>query len=69
MKDILVTLSAMLLIFAQPAFAYVDPGSGGMILQLLVAGTVGLGMWIKLYWRRFLSMFHRKSEKTPDASA
>jgi hypothetical protein len=34
------------------AFAYIDPGSGSLILQLLFGGFVGAAAIVKLYWRR-----------------
>jgi len=51
---------ALLLMTTQPAFAYIEPGSGGMMVQLLVAGTVGLGMWLRIYWNRFLNLFRKR---------
>jgi hypothetical protein len=35
-----------------PVYAYLDPGAGSYIFQLLVAGVVGLGFLLKLYWER-----------------
>jgi hypothetical protein len=35
-----------------PAFAYIDPGSGSVILQLLLGGSAGIVMVLKLYWER-----------------
>ena len=35
-------------------FAYLDPGSGSMIAQLLVGGLAAMGVAIKLYWQRLL---------------
>lgn len=32
--------------------AYLDPGSGSFILQLLIASLVGAAFIIKTYWRR-----------------
>lgn len=34
-----------------PAFAYVEPGTGNLILQLLFGGFAGIGLLFKLYWR------------------
>ena len=51
--------------------AYIEPGSGGLMVQLVVAGAVGCWVWIRIYWRRFLALFSRKSlgaELTPDGS-
>ena len=34
------------------ACAYLDAGSGSMLIQLLLGGTAGLLMAIKLFWRK-----------------
>ena len=39
-----------------PAHAYLDPGTGSMILQILLGGVAGLVLAIKLYWHKFLSL-------------
>jgi hypothetical protein len=33
-----------------PAYAYLDPGTGSMMLQLLIGGIAGALVVIKLYW-------------------
>lgn len=40
-----------------PAFAYLDPGTGSMLLQLLLGGVAGFLVIGKLYWHRFKSIF------------
>ncbi|MBI5595443.1 MAG: hypothetical protein HY928_05070 [Elusimicrobia bacterium] len=40
---------------AAPARAYLDPGSGSMLVQLAAAGFAGLVVLIKLYWKRLVS--------------
>jgi len=54
-------LIALLFISFLPnnAHAYIDPGSGSMILQLLLAGVAGIGMFCKLYWRRVCGFFKK----------
>jgi len=32
------------------AYAYIDPGSGSLILQMLVGALVGIGIAMKVYW-------------------
>lgn len=32
------------------AYAYIDPGSGTLILQMLVGALVGVGIAMKVYW-------------------
>jgi hypothetical protein len=34
--------------------AYLDPGSGSLLLQLLAGGVAGVAVAGKFYWRRFL---------------
>jgi hypothetical protein len=36
-----------------PAWAYLDPGTGSMLLQLLLGGIAGAIVVGKLYWHRF----------------
>lgn len=64
---ILLLLLALVLI-PHTAHAYIDPGSGSLILQSLIALVVG--GWLTL--RVFASNFFRKlrgKRKTPDQSA
>ena len=39
------------------AFAYIDPGSGSYLLQLLIAGILGTLTLLKIYWSRFKLYF------------
>ncbi len=36
-----------------PALAYLDPGTGGMLLQLLLGGFAAAFVILKLYWQQF----------------
>ena len=52
------------------AWAYLDPGTGSMMLQLLLGGIAGVALIVKLYWRRFLSLFKKKSsDSSPSDSS
>ncbi len=43
--------------------AYLDPGSGSMLLQLLIGGIAAIGVAAKFYWRRLLRLLRiRKDE-------
>lgn len=39
------------------ANAYIDPGSGSFIVQMLIGAALGLSLSIKLFWRRLVSLF------------
>ena len=53
-----------LVLTESPLQAYLDPGSGSMMLQLLLGGVAALGVIGRLYWRRFLSLFGRQGRDT-----
>jgi len=66
MKSRVVVLAAWLLfVSASPAFAYVDPGSGAMLTQLLLGGAAGLIVLLRLYWNRLLGLFGLKNQNRP----
>jgi hypothetical protein len=48
-------------------FAYLDPGSGSMLVQLLVGGVAAAAVAIKLYWYKLLRLMRiRKDEPELD---
>ncbi len=65
-----ISCSAFLLgsIFASDAHAYIDPGSGSALLQLILGGIAGIGVVAKLYWDRVKTKYHswfgRKNESS-----
>jgi len=44
-------------------FAYLDPGSGSFILQLIIAGFAGLMFVLRGYWSRLLGLFKNRPPK------
>lgn len=46
--------------------AYLDPGSGSFLIQLLIAGLVGAGFLIRAYWKKIKGLFNRSSAKKED---
>ena len=56
-------------VLMSPVPAYVDPMSGGMILQLICAGLAGIALVIKLFWRRIVRFFRAcLGRPTPSAA-
>ncbi len=51
-------LAAILL--ARPADAYLDPGTGSMVVQGVIAAIAAGAVALKLYWKRLRSVFGRK---------
>ena len=50
------------------AHAYLDPGSGSMLLQLVLGGLAGLAVIAKLYWHRLLGLFGLNAQQEESES-
>jgi len=49
---------------AGAAHAYLDPGTGSMIVQLVIGAVAVAGMTLKMYWRKIMDLFgHRPNDK------
>lgn len=44
------------------AFAYLDAGSGSMLVQLILGGIAGLAVFLKLSWKWILARFGIKKD-------
>jgi len=56
----------VLAIFPPSAHAYIDPGTGSYILQIVIAGIAAGAFAIKILWRRIRALF--SSNKTQEDS-
>ena len=52
-----VVVLAALLSIATPAYAYLDPGTGSMILSAVIGVAAAVGLALKMFWYRVLSVF------------
>ena len=50
----------LLLLAANPAYAYIDPGAGSMLLQIILGGVAGLLVAARLLKNRLAGLFRRK---------
>ena len=41
---------------------YIDPGSGSVILQVILAALLGIGVTIRLFWGKIRMIFNRKDK-------
>ena len=51
------------LVLEAPVSAYLDPGSGSMLLQVLLGGFAAVGVIVRLYWNRWISWFRRPARR------
>ena len=45
-------IALLLVLFTQPAWAYLDPGTGSMLLQVILGGIAAVGVALKLGWHK-----------------
>ena len=58
-----------LLVFGD-ALAYLDPGTGSMLLQVILGGIAAVGVALKLYWHKLrAALGMAKKEEPEDESA
>ena len=50
--------------FAGSAHAYLDPGSGSMLLQVILGGIAAVGVALKLGWHKIVIFFRGGNSKT-----
>ncbi len=66
---LLALVAATLAIVSPPAYGYLDPASGSMLLQLILGGVAGAALAVKLFWHRILGFFGVKPKSTDDDAA
>lgn len=47
-----------------PAYAYLDPGTGAMVLQALLGGIAGALVFGKVFWGRIKDFFSGSDDTT-----
>ncbi|MFQ5646450.1 MAG: hypothetical protein ACE5GM_05950 [bacterium] len=50
---------AFLLVMTKDAYAYLDPGTGSYIIQMLLAVVVGGFYALKVYWKNIKNFFSK----------
>ena len=50
------------------AYAYLDPATGSMLLQLTLAGIAATIVTAKVYWSKLKAMFRKGDRKDEDAT-
>jgi hypothetical protein len=54
---VLAVVFFILLVLPRPAHAYIDPGSGSMMLQVLLGGAAAAIVGIRAFWTRVAGRF------------
>lgn len=57
-------LGSLTMFYAMNANAYLDPGTGSLILQGIIAAVAAAGMTIRHYWHQIQAFFGKKGNKS-----
>lgn len=65
-----IIITSLLLLMFTDAAAYLDPGTGSMLLQVILGGVAAVAVAIKLYWHKLRAALGlAKKEEPEDESA
>ncbi len=42
--------------------AYLDPGTGSLLIQLLLAGLLGIGVAVRIFWDKIIGLFKKDND-------
>ena len=51
-----------LISYTSPAYAYLDPGTGSMLLQGLIGGIAAAIAFLSIYWQKVKAFFGKKKK-------
>ncbi len=55
----------VLVMLAPPAWAYLDPGTGSMIISAIVGLFATVGLALKTYWYKIKAFFRKDGDEPP----
>ena len=61
-----IIIAVLLLLFFTDTEAYLDPGTGSMLLQVILGGVAAVGVAIKLYWHKLRVAFGGGKKEEPE---
>ena len=53
--------------YTSPAYAYLDPGTGSMLVQGLIAGVAVVMSFLSIYWQKVKAFFSKEESNTDKA--
>ena len=51
---------------ASPAYAYLDPGTGSMLISAVLGVAAALALAVKMFWYRLIGLFRGKRPAADD---
>tara|TARA_S200000501_G_C20612080_1_gene650758 strand:- start:28 stop:231 length:204 start_codon:yes stop_codon:yes gene_type:complete len=59
----LILLSLLLIFQTTPAYAYLDPGIGSLLIQGLIAAIAAVTTYCSIYWKKIKDFFSNKKKQ------
>jgi hypothetical protein len=59
----------ILVVFVRPAYGYIDPGSGSLLIQVVIGSALACLLGLKVFWRQvtaFLARLFGRKTKPPE---
>ena len=56
-----------LISYTSPAYAYLDPGTGSMLVQGLIGGVAVVMSFLSIYWQKVKAFFSKEAADTDTA--
>ena len=53
----------LLLLLTNPVYAYLDPGTGSMLLQAMLAALAAVAVVFRIFWNRIRGLFRSRKKK------
>lgn len=68
-KIIRISAIALAAAFLTPvsALAYIDPGTGSYVIQLVIAAFVGVMFSVRIFWKKIVRLFKKDGPDAPKA--
>ena len=63
-RHLSVVLLLLVVVFSRDVYAYLDPGTGSLIFQTLVAALAAVAYGFRSYWGKIRTLFGRNSSSS-----
>lgn len=61
-----IIITVLFLLYMTDTEAYLDPGTGSMLLQVVLGGIAAVGVAIKLYWHKLRAALGMAKKEDPE---
>jgi len=66
LREFTIVIYCLLITYETPAHAYLDPGTGSILIQGLIASIAAAGVVLRTYWHQLVRFFGTDKDKDDD---